>query len=332
MSSLPPHLPSRPADATPVARTADDWSGVAAQCLQAGNLTQAIGALRNALQLDPSHGAAGLLITTLHQAGHVEEAFALGERYHREGPRNPRALFRYGWLLAFLGERDRAEALFRDLVALDRGGIYEAWGNGELAYLARARGDARGAVSFMECATAAQPGDIVSRVGRAHMMVEAGQASVAVPLLEAELAAHPSARGFGGMPAALVLGWALRRLGQDAAASRWLDPLEPALFTTQPDASARQLGMEPQQLLRRLAYLAVRGRCEQASELAQGAAHIPLYGAPDPRDGMLTPISGEPRFRALLARSWDDIDAQRARLGWSALDRPGLGPAAGPAG
>jgi tetratricopeptide (TPR) repeat protein len=230
MSSPASQLSSRLRDAAPVVRTADEWAGVAAQYLKEGERPQAIDALRAAVSLDPAHGAAGLLITTLHESGNVEEAFARGQRYHREGPRNPRALFRFGWLLAFIGEIDPAQALFRDLVVLDQGGLYEAWGNGELAHLARARGDARAAVSFMERAVAAQPGDMISRVGLAQMMVEAGQASAAVPLLEAELAAQPAARGYGGMPAALVLGWALRLLGHETTANRWLDALESTLL------------------------------------------------------------------------------------------------------
>ena len=140
-AGLPPAL----AADTPAVRTADEWAAVASQRLKDGDRDAAIEALQAAVKTDPAHGSAGLLITTLHQTGRIEEAYALGERYHREGPRNPRALFRYGWLLAFIGEVERAEVLFRDLVALDKGGIYEAWGNGELAYLARARGDARGA-------------------------------------------------------------------------------------------------------------------------------------------------------------------------------------------
>jgi hypothetical protein len=174
----------------------------------------------------------------------------------------------------------------------------------------------------MERAVAAQPGDMISRVGLAQMMVEAGQASAAVPLLEAELAAQPAARGYGGMPAALVLGWALRLLGHETTANRWLDALESTLLAARPDHAARQLGMEPMQMLRQLAYLAVRGRHEEALELAQRTDRIALYGAPDPRDGMLAPLIGEPRWTALLTRSWDDIDAQRLRLGLRRLDRP----------
>jgi predicted Zn-dependent protease len=94
----------------------------------------------------------------------------------------------------------------------------------------------------MQRAVAAQPGDVISRVGLAQMLVEAGQAGAAVPLLEAELAAQPAARAYGGLPAALVLGWALRLLGREASANRWLDPLEPTLVAARPDHAARQLG------------------------------------------------------------------------------------------
>lgn len=313
---LPPALAS---EASPPPRTADEWATVAAQALKDGDRTKAIEALRSAVATDPSHGAAGLLITTLHQSGRVEEAYALGDRYQREGPRNPRALFRYGWLLAFIGETARAEALFRDLVTLDKGGIYEAWGNGELAYLARARGDARGAVAFMERAVAARPADMISRVGRAQMLVEAGDTSAAIPLLEAELKADPAARGYGGMPAALVLGWAHRLQGNDAAAATWLDPLEKQLFAAPPDANARQLGMEPMLAARQLAYLAIRGRHAEALALADRIPTIPLYGAPDPRDGMFASLAGKPGYEALLARSRASINAERQRLGLGAL-------------
>jgi hypothetical protein len=100
------------------------------------------------------------------------------------------------------------------------------------------------------------------------------------------------------VPASLVLGWALRLSGDDAAAARWLDPLEAELFTTQANATVRQLGMEPMNAARQLAYLAVRGRREEA----------------------------------LLTRSRDAIDAERQRLGLGALRRTGprLKPAAAP--
>ena len=275
-AGLPPAL---------AADTADELAAVASQRLKDGDRDAAIEALQAAVKTDPAHGSAGLLITTLHQAGRIEEAYALGERYRREGPRNPRALFRYGWLLAFIGEVERAEVLFRDLVALDKGGIYEAWGNGELAYLARARGDARGAVAFMERAVAARPADMISRVGRAHMMVEVGDVRAAVPLLEVELAANPAARGYGAVPATLVLGWAQRLAGDETAA--------------------------------------VRGRRDEALRLAARMPTLPLYGAPDPRDGMYASLVGAPEYEALLTRSRGAVDAERQRLGLGPLRREG---------
>lgn len=294
----------------PIAATPDQWMATAQQQLRAGDVASAIRALQSAVAIDPRHGAAGLLITTLHQAGRVEEAYRLGDQYHREGPRNPRALFRFGWLLSYTGEIARSEALYRDLVQLDKGGIYEAWGNGELAYLARARGEPQQAVEFMRRAVAAKPDDEISRVGLAHMMVNAGDARAAVPLLEAALAKNSAARGYGGMPAAIVLGWALRLLGDESAAARWFETRE----------AERASGAWASEPARELAFFAVSGRREEALQLAARTPHILLYGAPDPHDGMLASLAGEPRFEALLQRSRAKVNEERARLGWPPID------------
>jgi tetratricopeptide (TPR) repeat protein len=292
-------------------QTADQWAAVAQTQLRTGATQAAMASLQQAVSLDPSHGAAGLLITTLHQAGRIDEAYTLGDRYRREGPRNPRALFRFGWILAYTGQIAEAEALGRDLVVLDRGGIYQAWGNGELSYLARARGDPAAAVAFMKEAVAAKPDDVISRVGLAQMMATAGDLAGAVPLLEAELAKSPSARGYGAISAALVLGWVYQQLGQTAAATRWLDTLE----------AERLTGAWATDPRRELAFLAACGRREEALQLADRTPYLRLYGAPDPRDPMLTSLVGEPRYDALHRRSLDKINAERAQLGWAPLAR-----------
>jgi len=299
------------------APTPDQLMATAQQQLRAGDRAGAIASLRSAVALDPTHGSAGLLITTLHQDDRVEEAYAIGDRYRREGPRNPRALFRFGWVLAFTGEIARAEALYRDLVVLDQGGIYEAWGNGELSYLARARGEPKLAVEHMRRAVAAKPDDVVSRVGLAQMMINAGAGAgadrgavrEAVPLLEAELAKNPAAVGYGGMPAPIVLGWAYRLLGDEAAAAKWFATLE----------AARAAGAWAREPARELAFLAVSGRRDEALQLAARTPHILLYGAPDPHDRMFDSLVGAPEYEALLQRSRSKVDAERKRLGWGAL-------------
>jgi tetratricopeptide (TPR) repeat protein len=310
-----------PPTTTAPAPTPDQLMATAQQQLRAGDRAGAIASLRSAVALDPKHGSAGLLITTLHQDDRVEEAYAIGDRYRREGPRNPRALFRFGWVLAFTGEIARAEALYRDLVVLDKGGIYEAWGNGELSYLARARGEPARAVEYMRRAVAAKPDDVVSRVGLAQMMVNAGAGAnagadadlgavrEAVPLLEAELAKNPAAAGYGGMPAPIVLGWAYRLLGDDAAAAKWFATLE----------AARASGAWAREPARELAFLAVSGRRDEALQLAARTPHILLYGAPDPHDRMFDPLVGAPEYEALLQRSRAKVDAERKRLGWTPL-------------
>ena len=316
------------------APTPDQLMATAQQLLRAGDRAGAIASLRSAVALDPKHGSAGLLITTLHQDDRVEEAYAIGDRYRREGPRNPRALFRFGWVLAFTGEIARAEALYRDLVVLDKGGIYEAWGNGELSYLARARGEPALAVEHMRRAVAAKPDDVISRVGLAQMMINAGAGAnadaaagaaagagavrEAVPLLEAELAKNPAAVGYGGMPAPIVLGWAYRLLGDDAAAAKWFATLE----------AARAAGAWAREPARELAFLAVSGRRDEALQLAARTPHILLYGAPDPHDRMFDSLVGAPEYEALLQRSRAKVDAERKRLGWEAVTRgDGAAPA-----
>lgn len=143
------------------------------------------------------------------------------------------------------------------------------------------------------------------------MMATAGDVRGAVPRLEAELARNPAARSYGAIPAALVLGWAYHQLGQAAAANRWLDSLE----------SDRLSGAWAAEPGRELAYLAIRGRREEALQLAQRTPHLRLYGAPDPRDPMLASLRGEPRYDDLIIRSLDRIDVERARLGWAPLPR-----------
>jgi predicted Zn-dependent protease len=222
-------------------------------------------------------------------------------------------------VLAFTGEIARAEALYRDLVVLDKGGIYEAWGNGELSYLARARGEPALAVEHMRRAVAAKPDDVVSRVGLAQMMINAGAGAgagadpgavrEAVPLLEAELAKNPAAVGYGGMPAPIVLGWAYRLLGDEAAAAKWFATLE----------AARAAGAWAREPARELAFLAVSGRRDEALQLAARTPHILLYGAPDPHDRMFDSLVGAPEYEALLQRSRSKVDAERKRLGWGAL-------------
>jgi len=108
-------------------------------------------------------------------------------------------------------------------------------------------------------------------------------------------------------------------MGDDNEEDRRLDLLETTVFPTPADATARQLGMEPMQASRQLACLALRGRRKEALRLAEQTPAPPLYGAPDPHDGMFDTLRGEPRYKALLAQSLDQIDAECASLGLGPL-------------
>lgn len=48
---------------------------------------------------------------------------------------------------------------------------------------------------------------------------------------------------------------------------------------------------------------------------------LPLYGAPDPHDGMFASLVSAPEYEALLARSRDGIDAECKRLALAPLRR-----------
>ena len=117
------------------------------------------------------------------------------------------------------------------------------------------------------------------------------------------------------MPADLVLAWAYQQAGDAGAAGTLLGPLGKKLFTNVPDGAARQLGMEPMQSARQIAFLAIAGRRAEALSLSERTPVIPLYGAPDPRDGMFASLKGEPGYEALLSRSRASINAERGRLG-----------------
>ena len=294
-----------PAPAAASRARADTLAASAAALLRAGDTTAAIAAYRLAMAADPTHAAAGSLITTLYDAGHTHAALALGAHYRQHGPRNPRALFRYGWALGYTWQVDKAEAVFRELIGIDSGGIYEGWGHGELAYLARARGNAAEAIRQMELAILARPDDQISRVGLATMLLDAGRPHEAIPLLELALSRDTLARGYGQLPAQLLLGSALAAVGDTIAGRALLARLEPRMRNFAPS--------------RRMQLYLAQGRREDALSLAQQTPVISLYGGPEPNDRLLAPLLGEPRYEALLARSRASIDARRRELGLRAI-------------
>ena len=137
----------------------------------------------------------------------------------------------------------------------------------------------------------------------------------AVPLLEAELAKNPAAVGYGGMPAPIVLGWAYRLLGDDAAAAKWFATLETARAARTPHILLYG-APDPHDRM----FDSLVGAPEyEALQLAARTPHILLYGAPDPHDRMFDSLVGAPEYEALLQRSRSKVDAERKRLGWGAL-------------
>ncbi len=304
--------PEMPAAVVPVANgmtaNADTLAAMALASARSGDTVTAIAHYRRALAIDPGHRSGGLYLTLLYDAGHTAEALSLGERYRREGPRNPVVLFRYGWALGYLWENARADSLFRELARLDRGGTYESWSHGELAYLSRARGDMAAAIPHVDDAVRARPADQVSRVGAATMLLDAGRAREALPILRREVDADSLARGYGVLPAMLLLASAYQEVGDSAAARAALERLRPRL--AQMSVSVR------------LRFHAVAGELETASALANGVRTIGLYGSAEPGDRLYARLDGVPAFESLLSRSRADVNARRRSLRWPEITRP----------
>lgn len=305
-------VPEMPAAIAPVAKgmpaNADTLAAMALASARAGDTITAIGHYRRALAIDPGHRSGGPFLTLLYDAGHTAEALSIGERYRREGPRNPVVLFRYGWALGYLWENARADSLFRELARLDRGGTYESWSHGELAYLARARGDMAATIRHVDDAVRARPADQVSRVGVATMLLDAGRAREALPILQREVDADSLARGYGVLPALLLLASAYQEVGDSAAARSALERFRPRL-------AQLSVGV-------RLRFLAVAGELETASALANSVRTIGRYGSAEPGDRLYAHLGGVPAFGSLLARSRADVNARRRSLGWPEISRP----------
>lgn len=264
----------------------------------AGDREGQMAAYRRAVELEPHHSdAPGLLITALWDAGRTVEAYALGERYRADSVANLRALFRHGWNVLRLWEQERGIELFRRLIALDRGGVYESWGHGEIAYVHRARGNAADAIAEMEAAVRARPTDQVSNVGLAMMLLNDGQADRARSILVRELARDSLARGYGQIPAQMLLGWAHMQLGDTAGGNRILD------------AFARRDSS------RMAAVHAIKGEREAALALLERSGSINVYAGPDNHDMMYASLRSDPRFHALAVRSRAGINERRRELG-----------------
>lgn len=271
----------------------------------AGDTAAMISAYEYTLALDPDHEmAGGNLVSTLDATGRTRDALALGARYLKTTHRNRRLLFRYGWVLGYLWENRQAEEVFRRLIAMDPGGIYGAWGYGEIAYMRRARGDAAGAIEAMETAVRELPSDGISRVGLAHMLLNAGQFARAIPMLERELRNDPAARGYGSMPAALLLGWGYLQRGDTAVARQVLDPLEQSLRTANNNDRLIEL-------------LGIEGRVSEAVAIALRMPIPRLYGSATPQDNLRTPLFSDPQYAEVVAKSRDVVAARRISVGLS---------------
>lgn len=283
--------------------------------LLAGNRAPVVNDFERVLALDSTHPrVVPYLITEYFDSGRVREALALGERMRVLQPRNHLAQFRLGWAYGYLWEQEKAQQVFLRLAKDSTAGVYRAWGHGELAYLARARGDLAAAVSHMEEAVGAVPTDRTSQLGLATMLLTAGDAARARPIIETVLAVDSSANGFGATPGRLLLAWAARDLGDTSVARRMFDNVERAIIAS--SAS----GNDQRRML--LKVHALQGR--RASAIAH-LRHFPLlprdnlYGGPNDHDTALASLRGVPEFEAVVATQRAQTIARRRTLNLPAI-------------
>lgn len=251
--------------------------------------------------------AVGLLITAYADAGRVREAIALGERMRQLQPRNYQAQFRLGWEYGYLWDQGNAVRVFEHLANDTASGIYRSWGRGELAYLARARGDFTAAVRHMEGAAHAVPDDLVSRLGLAMMLLTSGDAARARPLIESGLARDSNATGYGSLSGRLLLAWAARDLKDSTLAKRMFADAERRFAATSAAGNNQN-----SQLLK---ALSLQGRIADAVELLRRMPPDRLYGGPDDHDGTLVALRGEPEFESYMAKRRARVNAERRSVG-----------------
>lgn len=262
------------------------------------------------LALDSTHSrVAPLLITEYFDAGRTREALALGERMRVLQPRNHFAQFRLGWAYGYLWEQEKAQQVFIRLANDSTAGIYRAWGHGELAYLARARGDLAGAVRHMEDGVRAAPADRVIQLGLATMLLTAGDAARACPLIETVLAGDSSAVGFGAIPGRLLLAWAARELNDTTLARRMFGEVERGIIANS------AAGNDQRRML--LKVYALQGRRADAIAHLQQLPMLPrdnLYGGPDDHDTALASLRGVLEFEAVVAKQRERTIARRRAM------------------
>lgn len=275
-----------------------------------GNRAALLADYERVLALDSMHSrVVPLLITEYYDVGRTRDAVALGERMSVLQPRNFAAQFRLGWAFGYLWEQTKAQQVFSRLANDSTAGIYRAWGHGELAYLARARGDLPGAVKHMEAAVRAVPGDPVSQLGLATMLLNAGDATRARPLIEAVLSRDSSATGFGAIPGRLLLGWAARDLGDATLAGRMFNDVES-------DIIARAVtGNDQRPML--LKVYALQQRLGDAAVLLKLLPILPrdnLYGGSDDHDSAMSALHGVSEYEQVLAIQRGRTNARRSSM------------------
>ena len=173
------------------------------------------------LAVRPDYPRAGpLALGQFWRAGMYEEGYVWGMRETRRDPRNTSVLWNLGVVLTFLGETTKADSIFQGIAEMEPGNLYSL---GELAFSSAERGDTRAAVEYMRAAAARDTTNLINRNGIGHFLILDGRPREAIPLIASTLRSSPSARGYGGRSAHLLLGWAFLASGDSAMGRAHLD-------------------------------------------------------------------------------------------------------------
>lgn len=253
----------------------------------------------------------GLLISDYDDAGRPGDAMTLGERILVLQPRNFQAQFRLGWSYARIWEHDKAVRLFERLASDTGARVYRAWAQGELAYLARSRGDFADAVRHMEAATQMVPTDLVSQLGLAMMLLTSGDAARARPLIDRALARDSNATGYGSYSGRLLMAWAARDLKDSTLARRMFADAD-RLFVANTAA-----GLNQSRFL--ASAYALEGRRADALAILTRLNGGGFYGGPDEHEGSISSLRGDPEFEASLAKGREAQNALRRTIGLPAV-------------
>ncbi len=259
------------ADLTPGVREA-------AAALQRGEFSVAETKLRAELKLHPNDAEAmSLLGVALDNQKKFPEAKSLHQRAIAEAPQSARAFDNYGNHLLFTGDQRGAREAFQKALAIDR---TDRYANLQLAQIALAAKDTRGALVYLDQLPAAQRDDSDAAVLRLAALETGGAREEAEAVFQRLLAGSQKDAALSGS-----LGWTLAQAGLYERAEAFLTQalaLEPSNFRVLYDLGVVALYAQRYERARDLLQTAVRQQPENVDALYSLAFVYSRLKQPEP--------------------------------------------------